>query len=399
MPPPIPIANAGGDQFTVVGHLVTLDGTGSSSANGNTLSYKWNLTYIGPTSAATISAPDQPTASFIPDFPGTYRVSLIVNDGHQDSLIDFATITTISKQEAALRILNALILTINTIDQNHFRKPETRSKLLDNIDYAITWINQERYNNALIILRNNILDNVNGCKATGYPDDKDWITNCADQLIIYFDVISCIAYVEALPDINIKYKPDAAIQLALSTQIGTTLKPYIEYLHTDDFIAMIPFNSGGWGLTWFEDKYPGEADGIFCKFIDLHIFLNTNKADTEWLAFTIIHEVTHYYDYVLASKSNHPFNITNYGDFEIHAYANQYSFYQELKQRPEYKKNKLSTIVEKDRRSGSLELWKLCYEVGLDPVKKQNALAAIARFTGGTVEDLNKTTTILSCGP
>lgn len=104
-PPPIPIppvANAGPDQFVelffdVAGALVTvpvtLNGSGSSDANGDTLTYRWSLTPPAG-SNAVLSDPAAINPTFVVDLVGTYVAQLIVNDGTEDSILpDTVTIT------------------------------------------------------------------------------------------------------------------------------------------------------------------------------------------------------------------------------------------------------------------------------------------------------------------
>ena len=78
------MANAGPDQTTATGQAVTLDGTGSSDADGKALSYRWRVsTAVG--SAAALSAATAPRPTFPPDRSGTYVFGLVVNDGAADS--------------------------------------------------------------------------------------------------------------------------------------------------------------------------------------------------------------------------------------------------------------------------------------------------------------------------
>ena len=86
-----PAADAGADQAVAVGQMVTLDGSGSSDADGDALSYQWSLT--PPTgSTAVLSAVDSATPSLVPDLPGAYIVELVVSDGLIDSEPDSVTV-------------------------------------------------------------------------------------------------------------------------------------------------------------------------------------------------------------------------------------------------------------------------------------------------------------------
>ena len=96
-----PVANAGADQSVTAGDFVTLDGTASSDADGELLTYRWAILArpAGSTAALSDSTAAQPT--FTADVVGTYLVQLIVNDGHVDSAPDTATISTINSQPVA----------------------------------------------------------------------------------------------------------------------------------------------------------------------------------------------------------------------------------------------------------------------------------------------------------
>jgi hypothetical protein len=98
-----PVANAGTSQKVPVGSTVALDGSASSDADGNPLTYAWSLTTKPTGSTAVISnvAGVQPTITT--DQAGQYVATLIVNDGRIDS-----SPSTVSISSAAdLRLLIA----------------------------------------------------------------------------------------------------------------------------------------------------------------------------------------------------------------------------------------------------------------------------------------------------
>ena len=80
-----PVAKAGTNQNVVVGTTVSLDGTASSDANGDTLTYKWSLLYKPTNSLASLTSASSSKPTFNADTVGTYVVSLVVNDGQVDS--------------------------------------------------------------------------------------------------------------------------------------------------------------------------------------------------------------------------------------------------------------------------------------------------------------------------
>jgi len=95
-----PTADAGSDRTVQLGTVVTLDGSGSSDPNNDTLTYKWSQ-LSGPqiTSASNIYTAKP---SFTANYTGTYVIQLIVNDGKVDSTPDTVTITVVSGNNAPI---------------------------------------------------------------------------------------------------------------------------------------------------------------------------------------------------------------------------------------------------------------------------------------------------------
>ncbi len=89
-----PVANAGPDQAVLfVGQVVQLDGSGSSDADGNPLTFRWSFTSRPPGSQAALSDATLVNPTFVADVLGTYVVRLLVNDGTVDSLPDTVMVT------------------------------------------------------------------------------------------------------------------------------------------------------------------------------------------------------------------------------------------------------------------------------------------------------------------
>lgn len=89
-----PVANAGADQTVAVSDRVTLDGTGSTDADGDVLLYSWSFESVPSGSRATLSDASALMPTFVVDVAGTYRVRLIVNDGRADGASDTVEIST-----------------------------------------------------------------------------------------------------------------------------------------------------------------------------------------------------------------------------------------------------------------------------------------------------------------
>ena len=83
-----PIADAGLDRTINTGDTITLDGSGSSDANGDLLGYRWSLINVPDGSIAVLLDETTLSPSITFDLSGIYIAQLIVNDAELDSLPD-----------------------------------------------------------------------------------------------------------------------------------------------------------------------------------------------------------------------------------------------------------------------------------------------------------------------
>src|SRR6185369_4751181 len=89
----VPVANAGRLQSVVINTLVTLDGSGSTDANGDTLTYSWSFKSKPTGSSSALSSATAVRPTFTPDVAGDYVVQLVVNDGKVNSVASTVTVT------------------------------------------------------------------------------------------------------------------------------------------------------------------------------------------------------------------------------------------------------------------------------------------------------------------
>lgn len=100
-----PVANAGPDQTVERGATVSLDGSASSDADGDLLTYAWSFTSVPEGSASSLTDSTSATPTFVTDVDGTYVVGLIVNDGEVDSERDSVSIVA-TTPEPRLRLFS-----------------------------------------------------------------------------------------------------------------------------------------------------------------------------------------------------------------------------------------------------------------------------------------------------
>jgi len=76
-----PVAAVGANQSVLTGSVVNLDGSASTDANRDRLTYKWSLISKPTGSTAELLKPLEVKASFTADVAGVYVAGLVVNDG------------------------------------------------------------------------------------------------------------------------------------------------------------------------------------------------------------------------------------------------------------------------------------------------------------------------------
>jgi alpha-tubulin suppressor-like RCC1 family protein len=95
-----PVANAGPDQNVIAGTLVTLDGSASSDADDDLLTFTWSFTSVPESSNAGLSDAAAVNPTFTADMDGAYVLQLIVHDGLDDSAPETVTVTAATANSA-----------------------------------------------------------------------------------------------------------------------------------------------------------------------------------------------------------------------------------------------------------------------------------------------------------
>jgi hypothetical protein len=180
----VPVADAGGNQAVTVGDTVTLVGSGTD-ANGDPLTYEWRFVSVPAGSAALLEGVNQPTASFVADADGTYLVSLVVNDGIEDSLPSNVSILATLSQDQVIDRLEIAIDVINDLPADVFKNKNRAGALTNKLLAVIKQVERGDYVQARNKLVNDVMAKTSGCAASGAPDNNDWIETCGAQGQIY----------------------------------------------------------------------------------------------------------------------------------------------------------------------------------------------------------------------
>ncbi|MBU0674766.1 MAG: PKD domain-containing protein [Proteobacteria bacterium] len=127
--PYVPVADAGINQLVSTGSTVTLDGSGSYDADGETISYVWTMVEVPTGSQSSLAGDTSSSPSFITDLEGDYRIQLIVNDGTSDSASDIVTVTASnvpgggSNPNQTAVTIKVYVAGESVEERNHFNTP------------------------------------------------------------------------------------------------------------------------------------------------------------------------------------------------------------------------------------------------------------------------------------
>ncbi|WP_163933714.1 PKD domain-containing protein [Paraferrimonas sp. SM1919] len=97
-----PTASAGPDEtFQGANVIVRLDGSKSSDADGDSLSYQWTISSAPSGSTSVVSKADSPFAFFAPDVSGNYELELTVTDQNGNTDTDSVIISDVNSKPIA----------------------------------------------------------------------------------------------------------------------------------------------------------------------------------------------------------------------------------------------------------------------------------------------------------
>ena len=99
-----PLANAGPDIITLPGSIAQLDGTGSSDADNDSLTFYWRIVSQTPGSNPILTNSGQAEASLFSASEATYELELIVHDGQVGSVPDRLVVNFENRSPVAMCI-------------------------------------------------------------------------------------------------------------------------------------------------------------------------------------------------------------------------------------------------------------------------------------------------------
>lgn len=88
-----PVARVAATQAVLVGSIVTLDGSSSSDANNDAITYFWSILQTPNGGTTTLTSTTSVKTTFIPERAGIYVITLVASDGKSTSALATTTVT------------------------------------------------------------------------------------------------------------------------------------------------------------------------------------------------------------------------------------------------------------------------------------------------------------------
>lgn len=192
-----PIANAGSSLSVTVGTPVTLNGSESSDADNDTLTYTWAFISVPVGSNVTLSDPNNPSPTFTPNVTGTYVAGLTVNDGYVSSTQATVQILVMANQSSIVAQLQTLQQYINGLPPTDFKVKIAKEIVVKAINIVIKEVTAGRDLLAIKLLKV-ISITVDGCTKGGHAKAADLIKNCSSQVNVYMQIQSIISNIQLM---------------------------------------------------------------------------------------------------------------------------------------------------------------------------------------------------------
>lgn len=199
-----PNADAGIDIASYAGDMIVLDGSASGDPDGDSLYYSWILKEKPADSTTELSDWDTVTPYLIPDLVGSYEAELMVNDGLADSTPDTVSMITISAGDYAQQHTAAILNVVAALPEASVTTTGNQTALSKFLEQAIKQLQDDKIANAeekLVMA----IERTDGCALRGSPDTggggtgeirKDYIMHCADQAVIYPQLMEALEAVQ-----------------------------------------------------------------------------------------------------------------------------------------------------------------------------------------------------------
>jgi hypothetical protein len=190
-----PVADGGADEGTFVGQTVSLNGAASHDPDGDALTFSWAL---GSPAGSTAALAGESTAfpTFIPDVPGSYTVTLTVNDAFGGVGTDSVAVAVITAEDYAQNLVVSALNLVGALQPWQVTTKGNQKALQNFLSQAIAALQAGDLEEAGLKITQAI-ERTDGCVLRGSPDGngpgRDWVTDCDAQAAVYDCLTAALA--------------------------------------------------------------------------------------------------------------------------------------------------------------------------------------------------------------
>jgi hypothetical protein len=194
-----PIAIAGDSQTALEGTLFSLDGSASSDANFDPLTYRWSIISQPDGADAQLTSADSVVTGLDTAIPGMYIVGLVVNDGTVDSDASNVSVLILTKSEVMIDLLEEVNSVVSSLPASAFKNAKMADKLSLKLLKVIELVEKGKIRKAENMLEKDVLEKVDGCAENSMPDKKDWVVTCEGQNAIFPNLTQVVEMLKSSP--------------------------------------------------------------------------------------------------------------------------------------------------------------------------------------------------------
>lgn len=175
----------------MTGNLVTLDGSGSSDADLDTLTYSWTFTSVPTGSTAAFSSTTVVSPTFTPDVGGSYVVNLVVHDGIDPSTAATLTLSFTGGGSASDAHVVSIGTSLTAIPLASAGEAFFQLNAAANTLFTITATGSAGFDQDLYVYYNDGTYGTAHCRPFYIPDslEKCWVANGGAAQNIFFKVL------------------------------------------------------------------------------------------------------------------------------------------------------------------------------------------------------------------
>lgn len=185
--------------LAIVGQAIQFDGSGSTDAENDALTYEWGILSAPATSTAVLIGADTAMPTLTPDVEGVYEVVLLVSDFLGYGTPGYVEVTATTATGFAESQIVDVCDVVDTLTAGQVTTAGNQNAFGGHLANAVKDIQKGNVEHAIETL-NKAIARTDGCVLRGSPDGNgqgmDWILDCGAQEFVYDLLNSAVVALE-----------------------------------------------------------------------------------------------------------------------------------------------------------------------------------------------------------